>query len=91
MATSIGSQDAMNIGACISANNRTILEMVLKMDEFKLETPRNALVLKNVNLLLQASGPLLVSVERITLAMKQQVNSCNTNTHFLYYCSLSNW
>ena len=59
---------------CMTAKNRSVLEMVLAMEEFKLNTPRNILVLKNVNLLLQASGPLLECFERIMLAMKLKVN-----------------
>ena len=51
-----------------------ILEMVKLMDEFRLATARTKEVIGHVNLLLEAEGSMLHSLERVMLHMKQKVH-----------------
>jgi hypothetical protein len=58
----------------MSNYSKSALEKVMAMEEFRLVTPRNELVIENVKQLLRASGELLDSVEKVMFAMKQEVS-----------------
>ena len=53
----------------MSNYSKSALEKVMAMEEFRLVTSRNELVIENVKQLFRASGELLDSVERVMFAM----------------------